>query len=397
MKVTYLVPSWPPAFATNGIVTYVANLRSGMPADVATDVMPWRAPEGEPQLYTTTSMQRRVHALGLRLRGLLARPEPENASMALRMAAYLRAARRRSGEPLPDVLEAEETWGWYQLAGPLLRRPVVVRLHGPFFLTGKALGHDLTVSPFKDRVAAEGIALRQARFVTSPSRDVLEQTRRYYGLRLDGAQVLPNPGPWVDADESWSLGASEPNTVLFVGRFDGHKGGDVILDAFARMHPARRLVYVGPDYGLNRDGETFTLEEYLQRFPEDVRARIDVMGPQPPETIVGLRRRCRVTVVPSRYENFPMTVVEAFAFGSPLVTTSAGGIPEIVTHGDNGLVVPPEDPAALAEALDTVLDDPDQAARLAASGRSYYQAKLRPDRVGETTAAYYRSVVAQAR
>ena len=397
MKVTYIVPVWPPQFATNGIVTYVANMRSGLPERVTTNEMPWRGPEDEPQLNQTTAMERRVHALGLRLRSMLNRPEPENVSMAFRMAGFLRKQPRRTGEARPDLVETEETWGWYQYAAPMLRLPVIVRLHGPFFLTGKVLGHDLTVSPFKDRIEAEGIALRRARFVSSPSHDVLERTRRYYGLALEGAKVLPNPGPWVDAKDTWTLAGSEPDTVLFVGRFDGHKGGDVILDAFARMKPTRRLIYVGPDYKLNRGKETFTLEEYLTRFPDDVRARIDVMGPQPPEVIDGLRRRCRVTVVPSRYETFCMTVVEALAYGSPLVSTSAGGINEIVEDGENGVLVPIEDPPALAAALDALLDDPERAEGLAARGRTYYEERLRPDRVGAITADYYASVVAAHR
>lgn len=397
MKVTYIVPVWPPQFATNGIVTYVANLRSGLPARVETNVMPWRGPEDEPQLNHTTPGERRVLALALRLRSLTKRPEPENFSMALRMARFLRAQKRRTGESRADLIETEETWGWYQYAAAVLRRPVIVRLHGPFFLTGKVLGHDLTVSPFKDRIEAEGIALKRARFVSSPSYDVLERTRRYYGLPLEGAKVLPNPGPWVDAKDNWSLEGSEPNTVLFVGRFDGHKGGDVILDAFARMKPRSRLIYVGPDYNLNRGAQTFTLEEYLERFPADVRARIEVLGPQTPEAIEGLRRRCRVTVVPSRYETFCMTVVEALAYGSPLVAASAGGICEIVEDGENGVLVPIEDPPALAAALDALLDDPERAAGLAARGRAYYEAKLRPDRVGAITADYYESVVGQHR
>jgi glycosyltransferase involved in cell wall biosynthesis len=71
-------------------------------------------------------------------------------------------------------------------------------------------------------------------------------------------------------------------------------------------------------------------------------------------------------VLSSAWENLPHAAVEALAVGTPVVSTAVGGVPEVVSDGDNGLLVPPNDPDALAAALRRMLDDDELHARLAA-------------------------------
>jgi glycosyltransferase involved in cell wall biosynthesis len=65
-------------------------------------------------------------------------------------------------------------------------------------------------------------------------------------------------------------------------------------------------------------------------------------------------------VLPSRNEGFPVTIMEAMLAGLPVVTTDVGSVREAVIDGETGLIVPPEDPAALAAAISTLVDDPDR-------------------------------------
>jgi glycosyltransferase involved in cell wall biosynthesis len=85
-------------------------------------------------------------------------------------------------------------------------------------------------------------------------------------------------------------------------------------------------------------------------------------------------------VLSSAWENFPHTLVEALAVGTPVVATAVGGVPEIVRDGENGLLVPPGDPAALTAALRRYLGDAELQRRLRAAAAPSVE-HLRPERI----------------
>jgi glycosyltransferase involved in cell wall biosynthesis len=97
------------------------------------------------------------------------------------------------------------------------------------------------------------------------------------------------------------------------------------------------------------------LERHAQELGLGERARF--LGGLPRERVLRLFRAADAALLSSSWENFPHTVVEALAVGTPVVSTAVGGVPEVVTDGENGLLVPPGDPAALADALARLLDD----------------------------------------
>jgi glycosyltransferase involved in cell wall biosynthesis len=81
-----------------------------------------------------------------------------------------------------------------------------------------------------------------------------------------------------------------------------------------------------------------------------------------------LLRQCSFLVLPSRAEPFGIAILEAFASRKPVVASAVGGIPEIIEDGKNGLLVAPENPQALCDAMTTVWNDGDLAERLACAG-----------------------------
>jgi glycosyltransferase involved in cell wall biosynthesis len=86
--------------------------------------------------------------------------------------------------------------------------------------------------------------------------------------------------------------------------------------------------------------------------------------------MVELYAEASVAVVPSLYEGFSLPAVEAMACGVPLVTTTGGALPEVVGEdGVTGMLVPPGDPGALAQAISTIMAEPELAARLSVAGR----------------------------
>ena len=83
----------------------------------------------------------------------------------------------------------------------------------------------------------------------------------------------------------------------------------------------------------------------------------------------GVLAGARAAVLPSAWENLPHAAVEALAVGTPVVATAVGGVPEVVHDGENGLLVPPDDAVALADALRRLLDDDALRDRLAAAAK----------------------------
>lgn len=149
--------------------------------------------------------------------------------------------------------------------------------------------------------------------------------------------------------------------LLFVGRLAPEKGVDTLLRALALAGGDARLALVG----------TGPEEAGLRRLAdrEGVSGRVLFRGSLDPAAVRATMARSAALVLPSRAENFPLVLLEAMASGLPVVATGVGGVPELALNERNALLVPPDDPEALASALGRVLGDPTLRAALAAAGR----------------------------
>ena len=96
--------------------------------------------------------------------------------------------------------------------------------------------------------------------------------------------------------------------------------------------------------------------------------RVSFLGWQNRAQVGDLLRRCDVFVLPSRSEPFGIVIIEAMACGKPVVASAVGGIPEIIHQGENGILVEPEDPAALGDAILRVLEDEGLRAEIGRNG-----------------------------
>src|SRR5439155_20168115 len=122
----------------------------------------------------------------------------------------------------------------------------------------------------------------------------------------------------------------------------------VALEAVAQV-PEVELALAG-------DGdERAALEAQAHGLGLDGRVRF--LGSLPRDEVLALLRRADAVLLSSAWENFPHTLVEALAVGTPAIATDVGGVAEIVTDGENGLLVPPGDPATLAAAIRRFLGD----------------------------------------
>ena len=141
------------------------------------------------------------------------------------------------------------------------------------------------------------------------------------------------------------VGAQEPSNetdLLFVGRLVSVKGVDVALRALSELDPAYTLTICG-------DGdERGVLEAFADRL--GIADRVTFRGWVPHDELSDIARQSGIQLVPSRYEPFGIVALEAIAAGCPVVASNTGGLPEAV--GRCGLLVPPEDPEALARGIE---------------------------------------------
>ncbi len=396
-------PAWPPGDGSNGVVTYVGTIvpalqAQGHAVSVISSSVARAAPAegiyGFDDYLASRTLPGRILDRLMRLRG------HEHAFNRMACRAIATAARRAVAERGVQILEMEETFGWPLGVRRRIPIPIVVRLHGPWFLNGPANGQ-LADPALDARVRREGLALRVADGITAPSLDVLERARAYYGLALEHAEVIPNPVPDAPPAVHWDAAGADPETILFIGRFDLHKGGDLIIDAFRRVMqrtPRARLRFVGPDRGIRGGDRGWTIRDYAEdRIPGAWQSgRFEWLGPQPHSALAGLRRTAALTVVCSRYETFGLTAAEAMSQGCPLVVSAAGALPEIVQDGVNGLVCRPGDPADLAEKVCLLLEHPDYAARLAHQALIDSR-RYNPGALAARSIDYYHGVIARAR
>jgi glycosyltransferase involved in cell wall biosynthesis len=102
-----------------------------------------------------------------------------------------------------------------------------------------------------------------------------------------------------------------------------------------------------------------------------------------------------VVALPSRSEGLPVALLEALAMRRPVVASRVGGVPDLIRHGDSGLLVKPDDPEAVAREIVRLLTDPDLAARLGNSGHDHVAVNHAPERAARRMASVYRSVLSE--
>jgi glycosyltransferase involved in cell wall biosynthesis len=296
-----------------------------------------------------------------------------------------------------DLVEMEESYGWAGMLPRSISVPTIVRLHGPWFLNGTANGAKTDAS-FRWRDRMEGRGLASATAITAPSADVLKQTRVHFDLELPLAAVIPNPVALVDSKDQWRASECDRNRIIFIGRFDRHKGGDTMLDAFdriVRQVPNLKLDFVGPDRGCaDEGGRMWSMEQYLgEKLSPPARQNVTFHGFLPGPKAAELRKRALVTVAPSRYETFGIAAADAMMAGCPLVVSQAGALTELVQDGHNGLVSQPGVADDLAEKILSMLNNPDRAAQLGSAAAVDAKRRYDPAVVAKQTLEFYRAVI----
>ena len=205
---------------------------------------------------------------------------------------------------------------------------------------------------------------------------------------IDTLEYAPDPS--VAVLEKHGVDPSRPY-VIFVGRITRQKGVPVLLRAAAALDPSAQLVLCAGAADTQELGaEVASLVADLQASRTGV-LWIPEMLPKP--EIIQLLTHALAFVCPSVYEPLGIVNLEAMACSTAVVASRVGGIPEVVDDGVTGLLVPPDDPKSLADALNQLLRDPGRAEAMGQAGRERAVTEFSWQMVAAQTVALYESLV----
>ena len=251
--------------------------------------------------------------------------------------------------------------------------PTLISLHGlgPVLPQKTPLTEELLASG-DWVVAVSDAVLKQARdlmSVITPRSSVV-----YNGLHLP--ELIPAP-----------LDFSDP-TLLCLGRLSSEKGFDTAVEAFAMVveHVPRAHMIIAGD-----GPERPSLEDAVRA--RGLESSVEFLGWICPDRVPALMNDATLLLVPSRYEAFGLTALEAAQMARPVVASRVGGLPEVIIDGETGLLVEPDDPASLAWAIITLLQDRERSQRFGRAARDRAQHVFSLKRCADNYEGLYQKLV----
>lgn len=229
--------------------------------------------------------------------------------------------------------------------------------------------HDLSLwNPLEQRLVR--FLLEKADLVVGVSRTLLSKVESVLsGVQIKRSQLLPNGAP-LDVIEAVDGGKTDPDLpsdyLLTAGHLIHRKGIDVVI---ASLREAKRrdvhlqLVVAGD----GPERESLVRQAREQGVSDQVR----FLGNQSHGQVLSLMKSCLVFVLASRAEGMPLVIAEAMACGKAVIASNVDGVPEIVQDGTTGILVPPEDPGALASGLIRLCSDATLREMLARRGKEW--------------------------
>ncbi len=254
--------------------------------------------------------------------------------------------------------------------GPRKQPPCFVHLHSPMQFICHHNDWGLGSGSYLAMKRLEDYVIQASDAALCPSRYLGSQVERHYGLGDGSIARIPYPKgdtPLIDrTTETW-----EGGVITYFGRMELRKGVFEWIDAavsVAQERPGLRFELIGSDTAVTASGGLSVREALRRRIPGDLHSSITLLDAMPRPRLFERLANARMAVVPSRWENFPNTCVEAMSTGLPVLASPSGGMAEMLEDGRTGWLARSATPADLADALRRALDTP--AATKAKMGRA---------------------------
>lgn len=315
-------------------------------------------PNGNPSLFGEEPFQ--LVSLEKDRRGPFSGSAVQSSWRILRMLGVLR----------PNIVVVGHAHPRLLLPAALSRRPYIALAYGNDFEAAQQRWH----APFFNRLLAG------AQSLVTISR---ANARRFQDLGLPSPEIL-HPGTNPERFAPVPSPPQGPPILLTVARLVPRKGIDTVLQAFPPLlERFPRLQYWIVGDGPSR--ESLARQTRQLGLLDAVRFMQNVTDTELPQ----IYRRAAIFVMPARadyhagsVEGFGIVYLEASASGLPVVAARAGGAAEAVIENETGLLVPPDDPAALEQALARLLSDPERRQRMGRAGRRWVEREMNWDRAG---------------
>jgi len=247
--------------------------------------------------------------------------------------------------------------------------PLVIRIVTPLFKLMESQGWDVT----SDRKLAhwmEGEAVRRSDKVIAISNAIGKLFHDHHDVPLDNIVYCPLGCALPDEKQLVRNRVDDKINVLFVGRLERRKGIDTLFKAIPHVLDANENVYfwiAGKDTNLGPDGQSF--KEYLSSTLTGKQlSHVKFFGFVTEQQLNELYRTCDIFVAPSLYESFGQIYIEAMAWGKPVIGCNVGGVPEVIQDGKTGIIVPPKDLVAIANAIISLANN-NVAIKIGSNGR----------------------------
>jgi len=302
----------------------------------------------------------------------------------LRQWFSIRSLLKNIDEFRPDIVHLQQGHLWFNFALRSLRRkyPVVITIHDPRYHAG-----DIESQKTPQWITDYGF--RQADHIIVHGKALATQVQSLFGTPSDRLHVIPHISICAKPTEMQMV-PEEPKNVLFFGRIWEYKGLDYLIEAeplITARHPDVKIVIAG-------QGEDFSKYQSKMTHPE----RFEVLNRWiSPEEQASLFQRASIVVLPYTEATQSGVVPVAYEFGKPVVATSVGALPECVTDGTTGLLVPPRDSASLAKAIIALLEDPGRRHAMGEAGRTWLESVAAPRPVVDATLQTYLQAIESRR
>jgi len=244
----------------------------------------------------------------------------------------------------------------FPLFSYFVKKPKILHLHG------------FATEFFKRYFLSKHIIRNAADLYISPTQMI---TRGLIEIGVPKHKIRPFPNGPIDIDIFHPSGEKEHNLILFVGRISSSKGLHVLLKSLSYLERSVHLVAIGPP-----QWEAKYFEGILKSIDKENRKgihKITYLGAQDQTNVVRWYQKASVFVLPSLQEAGGIVNLEALSCETPVVATDVGGVPEFVHNGENGLLVPPNDPEKLAGAIQYLLDNENIRVKFGQEGRKWVE------------------------